>query len=203
MSGSCTSSRTRSGFSSFTACRAAAPFFASPTISYPSASRSVRALARKLGWSSTMRTVMPTVSSVRPAFRIRLATLFEDGRPGTASLRRRRVDASLGASSSPFGPLLTGKRLGSRRNLHIEDRAAPLVGLDPDSPMHAADELAGDIEAQSGAPDSAGHVGIDPVKLLEDAGLLGRRDAEPLVGDGEPHVLARRLEADAHVPAVR
>src|SRR6266550_1165896 len=206
MSGSCTSSRTRSGFSSFTACRAAAPVSASPTISYPSASRSVRALARKLGWSSTMSTVMPTASSFRPAFRIRLATLFEDGRPGKACaafLRRRRVDASLGASSSPFGSLLIHQRLGSCRNLHMEDRAAPAVGLDPDSPVHAADELAGDVEAQAGAPDSPGHVWIDPVELLEDAALLGRRYAEPLVGDGEAYVLARGFKAHAYVSAVR
>src|SRR6478672_6201724 len=185
MSGSCTSRRTRSGLSSFTACRAATPFSASPTISYPSASRSVRALARKLGWSSTMRTVMRTVSSVRPAFRIRLATLFS------------------GACFSPFTLLLVRSRLGSCRNLHMEDRAAPVVRLDPDSPMHAADELAGDVEAQPRASDPAGHVRIDPVELFEDTALLAGRDAEPLVGDGEPHVLARRLEADAHVPAVR
>src|SRR6478752_698868 len=186
MSGSCTSSRTRSGLSSFTASRAAAPFSASPTISYPSASRSVRALALKLGWSSTMRTVMPTVSSVRPAFRIRLATLFEDDRPGKAravSLRRRRVAASLGACSSLFTLLFVRSGLGSCRNLHMEDRAAPVVRLDPDSPMHAADELAGDVEAQPRASDPAGHVRIDPVELFEDTALLAGRDAEPLVGD--------------------
>src|SRR6185312_13356687 len=184
MSGSCTSSRTRSGLSSFTACKAAAPFSASPTMSYPSASRSVRALARKLGWSSTIRTVMGTVSSVRPAFRIRLATLFS------------------GACSSPFTLLFVRRRLGSCRNLHMEDRAAPVVRLDPDSPMHAADELAGDVEAQPSAPDSTSHVRIDAVELFEDAALLGGGDAEPLVGDGEPHILAGGLQADAHVPAV-
>src|SRR6266550_5308995 len=185
MSGSCTSSRTRSGFSSFTACRAAAPVSASPTISYPSASRSVRALARKLGWSSTIRTVMPTVSSHDPAFRIRLPTLFLDARP------------------SFFAPVLPRFGLGSRRNLHVEDGALRAVRLDPDSPMHAPDELARDVEAQTGASDPPGHVRVEPVELLEDPALLRGWDAEPLIGDGEAHVLAGSLKADVDVPARR
>ena len=45
--------------------RRRSPFSASPTTWYPSDSRSVRALARKLGWSSTINTVMPH-SLVRP-----------------------------------------------------------------------------------------------------------------------------------------
>ena len=57
MSGSWTSRRTTSGLSRATHASAEAPSSASPTTSKPSASSSWRAVDRKLGWSSTMRTV--------------------------------------------------------------------------------------------------------------------------------------------------
>jgi phosphoribosyl-ATP pyrophosphohydrolase/phosphoribosyl-AMP cyclohydrolase len=55
-SGSWTSRSTTSGWSSFACLSALTPFSASPTTSNPSAWRRARAVARKLGWSSTMRT---------------------------------------------------------------------------------------------------------------------------------------------------
>src|SRR4051794_18988776 len=58
MSGSRTSSRTMSGRSRLAADTAVPPSGASPTTSYPSASSIRRALARKLGWSSTISTVL-------------------------------------------------------------------------------------------------------------------------------------------------
>src|SRR5207244_9151625 len=104
-------------------------------------------------------------------------------------------------SPSRLAPLRLRGRLGSCRNLHVEDRAAAAVGLDPDPPVHAANEFARDVEPQAGAADSAGHVGVEPVELLEDPALLGGWNAEPFVGDGEAHVLACRFYADLHVAA--
>src|SRR5436305_11950881 len=57
MPGSCTSSSTTSGWSRAASSSAVSPSSASPTTSNPSASSSARAVTRKLGWSSTMRTV--------------------------------------------------------------------------------------------------------------------------------------------------
>src|SRR5437868_12523860 len=57
-SGSCTSSSTTSGWSAAAASTALSPSLASPTTSNPSASSSARALARKLGWSSTISTLV-------------------------------------------------------------------------------------------------------------------------------------------------
>src|SRR4051794_24988385 len=57
VSGSCTSSRTRSGRSRHASMTAVAPSSASPTTSKPSASSRIRAVARNVPWSSTMRTV--------------------------------------------------------------------------------------------------------------------------------------------------
>src|SRR6266487_1662240 len=107
------------------------------------------------------------------------------------------------ASSSLFASVLLRGRLGSGRNLHVEDGALPAVRLDPDPPVHASDELAGDVEAQAGATDPAGHVRVEPVELLEDPALLGGWDAEPLVGDGETHIIAGGLQAEVDVPARR
>src|SRR5205809_845499 len=84
----------------------------------------------------------------RPGCRIRLPTLF------------LWADTCLLACSWPC--------LGRGRDLHAEDRALPVVRLDPDAPTDPADELAGDVEAQARAPDPAGHVGIEAVELLED-----------------------------------
>src|SRR5262245_32818950 len=58
------SSRTRSGSSSTVFASASSPSAASPMTEKPSASSSARAVARKLGWSSTTRTVLGTSSIV-------------------------------------------------------------------------------------------------------------------------------------------
>src|SRR5207253_2778800 len=63
MSGSWMSRSTTSGCRRSTAATAETPSAASPTTWKPSSSRSVRAVARKLGWSSTMRTVL-----IRPSW---------------------------------------------------------------------------------------------------------------------------------------
>src|SRR5207247_1274850 len=78
MSGSWTSSSTRSGRSSFDFASASAPSAASATTENPSASRSARAVARKLGWSSTIKTVRGMGSSLQVAGApaIRIATHF-------------------------------------------------------------------------------------------------------------------------------
>src|SRR5215212_9161586 len=144
--------------------------------SYPSASRSVLALARKLGWSSTIRTVTSTVSSPDPARRIRLPTLF-------LPAYRRLL--------SSFCPCF---RPGCDRDLDIEDRALAVVGLDPDPPVHAPDELPRDVQAQAGATDASGHVRIEPVELLEDPAVLDRRDPEAGVRHGETDDVGPRLD---------
>src|SRR5205823_11252139 len=183
-SGSWTSSRTRSGLSSRTERSASTAFSASPTTSYPSASNSGRAPARKLGWSSTIKTVMPTVSSARAICRIRLATLFSSGGP------------------SPFPRVLPNGGLRGGRDLHEEDGAPHLVRLDPDPAVDPADELPGDVEAESRAADPADHVRVESIELLEDAVLLCGRNTEPVVGDHKADDVLEPLESHAHVAAV-
>ena len=105
---------------------AVSPFSASPTTSNPSASSSVRALARKLGWSSTIRTVTPTVSSGGEAIPNTVThTLFYGWTP------------TFGGCFSGTGPPpdLDWKIDPARRWAH------------PDPAVHAPDELAGDVEA--------------------------------------------------------
>src|SRR5438874_6245934 len=177
------SSRTRSGWSSCTAATAASPFSASPTTSYPSASRSVLALARKLGWSSTIRTVTPIVSSLAAVGRIRLPTLFLRG--------CHRL-------CTPFLAPLDGR---GGRNLDVEDGAAAAVGLDPDPAFDPPDQLPGDVEAEPGASDAAGHVGIEAIELFEDATPLRRRDTEAAVRDRKPDDVACGLHRDADLAA--
>ena len=79
MSGSWTSSRRTSGRSLSAASMPAAPSWASPTTSKPSDSSSARAVRRKLGWSSTIRTVlgMHTWWHAHRPRGVRLSTLFQ------------------------------------------------------------------------------------------------------------------------------
>ncbi len=65
MSGSCTSRSTSWGLRRQVSSTALAPSTASPMTLNPSDSSSTRALARKDGWSSTMRTVQSTVIDSR------------------------------------------------------------------------------------------------------------------------------------------
>ena len=65
------------------------------------------------------------------------------------------------------------------------------------------DELAADVEAEAGAADAAGQVGVEPEELLEDPGLLGGWDAEATVADADPYTVARPQKGHANVPAVR
>ena len=64
-------------------------------------------------------------------------------------------------------------------------RAFAELRLDPDRPVHPADELAADVEAEAGAADPTGHVRIEAVELLEDPAVLGGGDPEPAVVDRE------------------
>ena len=101
----------------------------------------------------------------------------------------RKPDPSLvGKNGRPSGrPCSLVRPLGGRQFDDEGRAAAEARGLDPDAAVHPTNELATDVEAEPGAADSAGHVRIEPVELLEDAALLGRRDAEAFVGDHEPH----------------
>ena len=112
------------------------------------------------------------------------------GRPGTravtaAHLRDPREAACRAAS-------LSVQASGSS-NENVEPRAR--LGLDPDPAVHAADDLAADVEAEPGAADAAGQVRVEPVELLEDRAVLGGRDPEALVGDREPDAPVRAARA--------
>ena len=91
---------------------------------------------------------------------------------------------STGPAASP-APLAAALACAAARELDEEGRALAELRLDPDLPVHPAHELAADVEAEAGAADAAGHVGIEAVELLEDPPVLGRGDAEPGVGDRE------------------
>src|SRR5947207_2641388 len=93
--------------------------------------------------------------------------------------------------------------IGCRRDLDIEDGPLPVVGLDPDPPAHPPDELAGDVEAEPGAPDASGHVGVEAVELLDDPVALRGWDPEAHVGHREPHPPVALLDAETDVPAGR
>jgi hypothetical protein len=44
----------------------------------------------------------------------------------------------------------------------------PSVRLDVDAAVHAADDLAADVEAEAGSADATGHVRVEPVGLVGD-----------------------------------
>src|SRR5207248_2402598 len=90
------------------------------------------------------------------------------------------------------GPL--GKRPGLNRQLQQEGRSLPLARLDPDVSAHSVHELAADVQTQPGPAHPTRHLRIESIELLEDPGLLVRRDADAFVLDEEDHRLfARRL----------
>ena len=78
--GSWTSRRTTSGRSSAASSSASGPLAASPTTTKPSASSTARAVARKLGWSSTTSTVLARAHGRKARRRaaIRLPVVLED-----------------------------------------------------------------------------------------------------------------------------
>src|SRR5204863_5309934 len=88
------------------------------------------------------------------------------------------------------------------RDLDVEGRAGLALRLDPDTAVDPADELPADVEAETGAADAAGHVGVEAVELLEDPALLGRRDAQAVIGDGEADVALARLDGHGDRAAV-
>src|SRR5215831_8598258 len=90
-----------------------------------------------------------------------------------------------------------------RRDLDVEDRSRPLVALHPDPAADPANELAGDVEPKSGAPDAAGHVRVEAVELLEDPVALCGRDAETAVGDREADGGVGSLQAEPNFPTGR
>src|SRR5207247_6741908 len=101
----------------------------------------------------------------------------------------------------------TGDRCDGRvqgsTELVVEDGSLGAVRLDPDPSVDPADELPGDVEPEAGAAYAAGHVGIQPVELLEDPFALARRDAETAIGDREADDPLVALEPHVHVAAVR
>ena len=68
-------------------------------------------------------------------------------------------------------------------------RSARSARLDPDPATHPLEELTADVQAKAGAADPTGEVRVKAIELLEDPHVLGPRDAEALVLDGEAKVL--------------
>ena len=68
----------------------------------------------------------------------------------------------------------------------------PSVGLDPDPAAVLLDDVAGDRQPETGpAGLAADPRPVDLVEALEDPGLGGPRDADPVVGDGDDDLVGR------------
>src|SRR5215211_3896876 len=87
------------------------------------------------------------------------------------------------------------RRCGGKRQLDKECRADSLTRFDPDRPPHPSDQLAADVEAETGAGDCDAHV-REAVESLEDPLLLGLRNANALVADGYAKAGPPRFESD-------
>src|SRR5919204_6506712 len=79
----------------------------------------------------------------------------------------------------------------------------PIGGFDPDLPVHAADELAADVQPEPGASDATGELGIEAEELLEDPLPVAWWDSDPLVRDPELNAIAHLAHRDLHAAAVR
>src|SRR4029079_4546644 len=105
----------------------------------------------------------------------------------SSTIRMRVMQGSLLVRRRPVSAVvvvLRDRPVGRRGQGHREGRAASLLAPDAHpSPVVLADVL-DDGQAEPGAPGGARAGGVDPVEALEDALLLGRRDALALVGDG-------------------
>src|SRR5439155_26277948 len=82
------------------------------------------------------------------------------------------------------------------RDLERERRSLFLVAGNPDLSSHLPDELAADVEAETGAPDPAPHLRIETRELLEDPLSVGLGNPHPLVLDGEARRAVERLGAN-------
>ena len=118
----------------------------------------------------------------------RRTTYVEDG--------PRVLDASVSSLHTKRRPPGRLFRSGERQ-LEREGRAARPAPTRPDPAAHAADDLAADVEAEAGAADAAREVRVEAEELLEDPLVLGGRDAEPAVADGEADAPVTRRRARA------
>src|SRR5436190_15932583 len=74
------------------------------------------------------------------------------------------------------------------RQLEHERRPVRELGVDEDLAVHPPRELAADVEAEARAAAALRLLRVDTVELFEDRFLLGRRNADSLVRDRQPHV---------------
>src|SRR6266542_4376721 len=93
--------------------------------------------------------------------------------------------------------------LGGDGKLGDEGRATCSARLDPDATAHALEQLAADVQAEAGAADAAGQIGVEAIELLEDAAMLGGWNAQALVADREPQARPIDLDLHYHAAAVR
>ena len=100
----------------------------------------------------------------------------------------------------PQGRLSSFTASGSS-NENVEPR--PAIGLDPDPAAHPAHDLAADVEAEARAADAAREIRVEAIELLEDPLVLGGRDSESPVADGESHTPLDRLQLELDPAAVR
>src|SRR5437868_9827909 len=114
---------------------------------------------------------------------------------GTNRIRPRR--------SSPLvtRPMIRASISDASRQRDGERRARSRLRADREGAAHLRDDLARDEQAETGAADSAGHRCVQPVELLEDPLLLGRRNPGPFVAHVDAD--ARGFVAHGHVYAVR
>src|SRR6266542_5560217 len=78
---------------------------------------------------------------------------------GVADCEGTPFDRHEGSTISPLGG---GSAAIRERKLEAECGALPQLGLQPDSPVHALDELPTDVEPESRAPDALFFIRIQP-----------------------------------------
>src|SRR5262249_4021148 len=84
-----------------------------------------------------------------------------------------------------------------------ERRAFPDLGFDRDGPTHGVEELTRDVEAEAAAAHAPRHLCVRAVELLEDQALLGHRDPQALVANGDVEFLRARLQLDLDATSAR
>ena len=99
------------------------------------------------------------------------------------------------------GPVLQGPPF---RQIAVEDRRHPRLAGEPDAPVMALDDGAGDAQAQPRPPLLARRGGVGLGEPLEDALPEFRLDAAAVIGHRDPHVAAPSLGGDLdHAPPPR
>src|SRR6516162_616824 len=81
------------------------------------------------------------------------------------------------------------------RHGDMELRTDPYLALDPNAPAVSLNEMLGNRQAEARASGLAGARHVHAIKALEDARLIGLRNADARIADGQDHFLVLRIRA--------